>query len=267
MAAIGGKGSKRPRFRGLGFLIAAGAVAAAAVAVAVVTREDPPPPLPLTFEHSYPDEYVGAVWFTISTPDADARDVTVRWQRLSRTFEHRSADPVTYRVLKGAGKERSAPMMVEIEMGGDVSFGFGEVAPGAVDLSARPWDVQPFSSGVAAPRPANADSPTARAAVDESVSYGGMDLTGIGVRSEPQLAVAPFTRINHGSVFTATCWRGGQELTNSNFEDPADDGAAYTSDVWFRISTPEGEGLISDVWFSRRGTTDKMNLPPCPGTG
>lgn len=267
MDAAAGDGSERRRPRALGVVVAAVTVAVAAAVVAVVSNDDDPPPEPTTFEHQYASDYVGEVWFTVATTDGSPRQVTARWQRLVRTFEHRSAEPVIYRVLKGAGKERAAPLLVDVEGGGEVSFSFGEVPVGAVDLSAQPWEVLPFSSGVVPPRPANADAPTAQAAVDESVSYGGMDLTGIGVRPEPQLAATPFTRVNHGGVHAASCWRTGQQLTNSNLEDPADDGAAYTSDVWFRIATPEGEGFISDVWFSRRGTTDRMNLPPCPEAG
>lgn len=258
-------GARRRRPRALGFFVGAVAVAAAAIAVATVTGDGEPAPAPASFRHQYPAEYVGAVWFTVAAPDADPRRVTVRWQRLTRTFEHRSVAPVTYRVLKGAAKERAAPILVDVDQDADVTFSFGDVPAGAVDLSAQPWDVLPFNSGVASPRPANADSLTAQAAVDESVSYGGMDLTGIGVRPEPQLAIAPFTRVNHSSVYPATCWRTGQTLTNGNLEDPADDKASYSSDIWFRISTPQGDGFISDVWFSRRGATDKMNLPPCAG--
>jgi hypothetical protein len=219
------------------------------------------------FEHAFSPEYVGTVWFTLSTESAKPRAVTVRWGRLRRTFEHRSSTPITYTVEKGVGKERSDPLLVDVNPSADVIFNFGEAPVGAVNLSAEAWEALPYNSGVAPPRPANADSPTATAAVDESVSYGGVDVAGIGLRRAPQLAAERFTAVRHGEVHTATCWVHGQAMTNSNLSDPADDNAAYSSDIWWQIQSAEGSGFIADVWFSRRGLTDKLNLPECPSGG
>jgi hypothetical protein len=219
------------------------------------------------FEHTFAPEYVGTVWFTLSVDSAKPRQVTVRWERLRRSFEHRSTTPVTYLIVKGVGKERSEPLFVDVSSAADVIFNFGDPPSGAIDLSAQPWEALPYNSGVAPPRPANADSATATAAVDESVSYGGVDVAGIGVRQAPQLAADKLGVVKHGEVYPATCWIRGQVLTNGNLSDPADDNAAYTSDLWWRIQTPTVNGFIADVWFSRRGTTDKLNLPECTDAG
>lgn len=232
-------------------------------AVLLVVRDRPPSDRAVHFEHAFPPDYVGTVWFTVSANSITAREVTVRWERLRRTFEHRSAEPVTYTIEKGVGKERSEPLFVDISSAADVTFNFGKAPIGAVDLSSEPWEALPYNSGVALPRPANADSVTAMAAVDESVSYGGVDPSGIGLRKGPELAADKLGVVKHGEVYAATCWVHGQELTNGNLSDPADDNAQYTSDIWWQIQTPTITGFISDVWFSRQGTSGKMNLPEC----
>lgn len=244
------------------FALALTAVMAAG-AVLLVVRDRPGASKAAQFEQPFPDEYVGAVWFTLSAGDDEPRQVTVRWQRLRRAFEHRRAQPVTYVVMKGAGKERSEPLQVDVKPAADVSFNFGKPPDGSVDLSSEPWEALPYSSGVAPPRPANADSRTATAAVDETVSYGGRDGAGIGLRRSPELAAERVAILNQGEVHTALCWRKGQLMTNSNWSDPADDAAAYTSDIWWYIDTPAGKGFIADVWFARRGSADKLNLPEC----
>lgn len=232
-------------------------------AVLLVVRQSPATGTAAHFEHTFPDDFVGTVWFTVAVDSAKPRQVTVRWERLRRSYEHRSATPVTYTVEKGAGKERSEPLFVDVSTAADVTFNFGKAPAGAVDLSAQPWEVLPYNSGVAPPRPANADSATALAAVDESVSYGGVDIAGIGLRMKPELAADRLGAVKHGEVYPATCWAHGQLLTNGNLSDPADDNASYSSDIWWRITTPAVSGFIADVWFSRRGTSDRLNLPEC----
>lgn len=249
--------------RGLrGFVVACVAMVAAG-AVLFVIKDRPPSPKSAHFEHVFPKEYVGTVWFTISTPKSDPRQVSVRWQRLRRTFEHRSGSAVTYVIEKGAGPERSEPLLVEVTPSAAVTFNFGKAPADAVDLSAQPWEALPYNSGVAPPRPANADWPKATAAVDESVSYGGVDPSGIGLRPEPVLTASRVGVVKHGEVYPALCWVRGQVLTNSNLSDPADDNVAYTSDIWWRIETPTTTAFISDVWYSRRGMSDKLNLAEC----
>jgi hypothetical protein len=236
-------------------------------AVLLAVRQSPATAKAVHFEHTFAADYVGTVWFTLSADSAKPRQVTVRWERLRRSFEHRTAAPVTYTIEKGVGKERSEPLFVDVSTSADVTFNFGKSPAGAVDLSAQPWEALPYNSGVAPPRPATADSPTATAAVDESVSYGGVDVAGIGLRGAPQLAADRLGAVRHGEVYPATCWVRGQMLTNGNLSDPADDNAAYSSDIWWRIQTAATTGYIADVWFSRRGTTDKLNLPECASVG
>lgn len=244
------------------FVAACGAMVCAG-GVLLAMRNAPAPSKAAHFEHVFPDDYVGTVWFTVSADSPSARQVTVRWERLRRSFEHRSAMPMIYSIEKGVGKERSGPLLVDIKPAADVTFNFGKAPTGSVDLSAQPWEALPYSSGVAPPRPANADSTVAMAAVDESVSYGGVDPSGIGLRAAPELAAERVGVVKHGAVYPAGCWVHGQLLTNSNLSDPADDNAAYSSDIWWRIQTSNASGFIGDVWFSRRGLTDKLNLPEC----
>jgi hypothetical protein len=56
------------------------------------------------------------------------------------------------------------------------------------------------------------------------------------------------------------CWASGDRLTNGFPERPL---GAYSSDVWFRVATGSGSGFIPDVRFSRRGNSDRLNLPRC----
>lgn len=236
-------------------------------AVLLVVRQSPATSTAAHFEHAFPDDYVGTVWFTLTADSAKPRQVTVRWERLRRSFEHRSSTSATYAIEKGVGKERSEPLFVDVSTSAEVTFNFGKAPDGAVDLSAQPWEALPYNAGVASPRPANADSATATAAVDESVSYGGVDVAGIGVRGAPQLAADRLGSVKHGEVYTASCWVRGQMLTNGNLSDPADDNATYSSDIWWRIESPTVTGFIADVWFSRRGTSDRLNVPECGSVG
>lgn len=261
----GEAGKPRPWRRLVRYVVALVAMVAAGV-VLLVSRGSSPTEEIAHFERTYAPEYVGTVYFTLTANSAKPRQVTVRWGRLRRVFEHRSTSPVTYTIEKGVGKERSDPLFVDVDPPADIVFSFGEAPAGAVNLSAEPWEALPYSSGVAAPRPANADSATATAAVDESVSYGGVDVAGIGLRSAPALSADRLVSLKHGEVHPVRCWVRGQAMTNSNLADPADDHAAYSSDIWWRIETATSPGFIADVWFARRGTSDKLNLPECaPG--
>lgn len=235
--------------------------------VLLAVRDSSPTEEVAHFERTFAPEYVGTVYFTLTADSAKPRQVTVRWGRLRRSFEHRSPSPVTYTVEKGVGKERADPLFVDVDPPADIVFNFGEAPPGAVNLSAEPWEALPHNSGVAPPRPANADSATATAAVDESVSYGGVDVAGIGLRSTPRLSADRLLALKHGEVHPVRCWVRGEAMTNSNLADPADDHAAYSSDIWWRIDTANASGFIADVWFSRRGTSDKLNLPECAAGG
>lgn len=260
MNEVGGN-ARSPRHI-IRYLVACVAMVGAGV-VLLAARDESPTGEAAHFEHTFSSDYVGTVWFTLSADSSKPRQVTVRWGRLRRTFEHRDSEPVTYTVEKGVGKERSDPLFVDVNPPADVVFSFGEKPPGSVNLSSEPWEALPYSPGVPSARPANADSATAAASVDESVSYGGVDAAGIGVRKAPELAAERLAVVKHGEVHTVRCWVRGQAITNSNLADRADDNAAYSSDIWWRIETPTVDGFIADVWFARRGTSDKLNLREC----
>ena len=110
------------------------------------------------------------------------------------------------------------------------------------------------------PRPASVDLPTAEASVDETDTYG-LRIFGVPVRAAPQVDALLVATASHGQRLQATCWRIGDVVTNGF---PTQSAGAYSSEVWFRVSTEEGPGFIPDVRFARRGNSDRLNLPACP---
>lgn len=253
--------SRRSRRRA--FLVTCALTLAAGLA-AVLLAPRSPENRAAHFSHSFPVEFVGTVWFIVKAPDDTPRQVTVTWTRLQTSFEHRTAERRTYFFVKAVAEARRAPVLIEVKPPAEVTFGFGTTPQAGFDIATKPWRVLPYDPDTVPPRPATADSKTATAAVDETVSYGGIDLpSGIGVRALPRLEIKPLTVVHHGEVYDVLCWTRGEVITNSNLADPADDEAAYTSEIWFMIDTPAGRGLIPDAWFSRRGLTDKLNLPGC----
>jgi hypothetical protein len=220
------------------------------------------------FEHTFPPDYLGSVWFTVAVDDDADTSVTAQWGVLRRSFVHQGPTPKTYFFERGVLDERQMPLRVEADRRVTVTFGHGVAPTEGIDIGDVPWEVLPFSHGTVPARPATADSATATASVVESVSYGGpVPAAGIGVREEPILSVPPFTRVNHGQTYEASCWVVGDPINNENSADPSDDANAYRSDIWWRIVTPAGEGFISDVWFSRRGNSDRLNLAECAESG
>lgn len=111
------------------------------------------------------------------------------------------------------------------------------------------------------PRPASPDSPTAEASVDETDTYG-LRLFGVPIRAAPHVDADLVATASHGQRLVATCWTNGDPITNGF---PAQPLGAYSSDVWFKVSTERGVGFIPDVRFGRRGNSDRLNLPTCAG--
>jgi hypothetical protein len=248
-----------------GFGLAVVAIAVTALVVSGLVGGAAPPPL-ARYEHVFPDEYVEKVWFTLGDDDeaTETHDVTVAWGRLSTRLSVSAPVAPAYTVTKGAGNGiRTEPLVVSVDPGVPVTFGYGVPPAGAVDLSAKPWEAAPYSSGVPTSEPAVTDGATGRAAVDESVSYGGFVVEGVGVREAPTRESDKIGTVWHGQVHEAECWARGQVTTNGNYADPADDAAAYTSDVWWRVTIPDGTGFVADAWFSRRGNSDRLGLPEC----
>ena len=237
--------------RAIGMLAGVAGVVAAVLVVAFFLRGDGEPE-PARFEHTFPSEYIGTVWITVAAADDDERTVELEWARLATTVPHRGTQ--TYYFVRGVGQERDLPLQVRVSPPAEVTFGYGEDPPDGVDIGATAWRVLPWNEGTAPIRPANAESRTATATVNETSSYGGPPIDdGVGVRARPQLEEPAFARVKHGVELTTDCWVEGQEITTGNNADPSDDDA-----------TVDGQtGFITDAWFSRRGNGDKMNLPPC----
>lgn len=216
------------------------------------------------FEELFPADYVGPVWLTLAPDEARTYEVELRWGRLSTEFTHTGPGDATYYFDRGTAiYGRDGPLQVEVSPRVDVTFGFGPAPPGGIDLGARPWTVEP-ERRVGANRPATQDRPVASAVVNEYVTYG-LVVEGVGVHTAPSRDAERVTNVRHGQRLDARCWSEGQQVTNSNLQDPSDDAAAYTSRVWYLVETTEGEGFLPDVWFARDGDTGRLNLPPCDG--
>jgi hypothetical protein len=212
-------------------------------------------------EHTFPADYVGPVWLTV-TGDDGSHEITVEWGRLSHTFVHDGGRQETYFFDRGtAVYGRSGPLHVTISPPAEVSFGHGPAPAGGVDIGDVPWDAA-AEEAVGETRPATTDDPTASAVVNEHITYG-LVVEGVGVRTEPHIDSETVAVVEHGQRLSARCWVEGQEITNSNLSDPSDDAAAYTTTIWYRVETREGEGYISDVWLSRTAEAGRMGLSPC----
>ncbi|MEZ5231604.1 MAG: hypothetical protein R2749_02690 [Acidimicrobiales bacterium] len=217
---------------------------------------------PARFEHTFPSDYIGTVWITVTADDGGEHTVELEWARLTTTVPHEGTR--TYFFVRGVGQERDLPLEVTVDPPAEVTFGYGDQPPDGVDIGATPWDVLPWNEGTAPNRPANADTRTATATVNETSSYGGPPIDdGVGVRARPLLDEPAFARIKHGVELTTDCWVEGQRITNGNDADPSDDGATYTTTVWWRVTVEGQVGFITDAWFSRAGNDDKLNLPNC----
>lgn len=249
-----------PGRRAIAMLAGLAGVVAAVLLVAFFLRGGDAPPA--RFEHTFPSEYIGTVWITVTAEDDDEHTVELEWARLATAVPHRGTQ--TYFFVRGVGQERDLPLQVRVSPPAEVTFGYGEDPPDGIDIGARPWRVLPWNEGTAPIRPANAENPVATATVNETSSYGGPPIDdGVGVRTEPDLAVPAFARVKHGVELITDCWVEGQEITTGNNADPSDDDATYTTTVWWRVTVEGRTGFITDAWFSRRGNGDRMNLPAC----
>lgn len=215
-----------------------------------------------TFEETFPEDYVGPVWLTLATAGDDPHTVDVEWGRLSTSFTHSGPEPRTYFFDRGtAVYGRAGPLLVEVSPAADVEFGFGPAPPGGIDIGAVPWDVEP-EEVVGETRPASQDRTTASAVVNEYITYG-LVVEGVTVLDEPSFDGEGVTVVRHGDRLETSCWVEGQEVTNSNWSDPSDDGAEYTTTIWYQVQTDEGEGYLSDVWLGREADSGRMNLSEC----
>lgn len=213
-------------------------------------------------EFTYPEDYIGTVWFAVDPPDDRDRAVEVEWGRLTTTVTHEGEEPMTYFFDRGGFDGRLGPLLVDVTPPAEVSFSFGVAPVDGVDIGATPWEVLPVTEGTTPPEPAGSGRPMARASVNEWVSYG-LNVVGVSIRTAPELGADRIGSVMHGEVYRARCWTTGEAITNGNYADPSDDAAQYTTDVWYEIETDAGWGFISDVWFARRAEADRLNLPEC----
>jgi hypothetical protein len=176
------------------------------------------------------------------------------------SFLHPGPGAATYRLAVPPG---GTSRTVRIEADPPASVALAATSAGAAPR--RPtlhWQAAGPPLELAPPRPATPDRPTAEASVDETDTYG-LRLFGVPVRAAPAITAPLVTSVSHGDRLQATCWATGDPVTDGFPERPI---GAYSSDVWFRVVTDAGAGFIPDVRFSRRGNSDRLDLPPCAGS-
>jgi hypothetical protein len=218
------------------------------------------------YEHTFAKDYLGTINIGVSAPEPSTQ-ISVEWGQLRTSFEHTGSERKVYFFERGVLDERQAPLVVTSNRPVKLDFAAEPAGKEGIDIGATPWQPLLFSPNTLPPRPASNDSPTATASVVETVSYGGpVPGPGIGVLERPNFGQARLDDVHHGEMYPASCWATGDVVTNSNYGDPSDDLAAYTSPIWWYIETKKTTGFVSDVWFARRGNLDKLNLPECAPT-
>ncbi|MFY1696304.1 hypothetical protein [Solwaraspora sp. WMMA2101] len=107
--------------------------------------------------------------------------------------------------------------------------------------------------------------------VDNRVTAGNLMREDVSayLTSEPANCGQPCaleqTQLHSGAKLNAICQTTGQQLTNGNLGDPADDANPYldTSNLWYKIRWPDGRtGFLSEVWI-RSADRGGLGLPLC----
>lgn len=201
-----------------------------------------------------------SIEIAVRSQDRRPSQLTVLLGDRQASFLHPGATTATYRLgmprTGGAG-----PVRIEVDPPASVAVVRSAVG-GRPRRPSLDWEQAGPPLQIPPPQAADRGHPTAEASVDETDTYG-LRLFGVPVRSTPHVDARLVTYVSHGDRLEATCWAAGDRVTNGFPERPA---GAYTSDVWFMVLTRLGPGFVPDVRFSRRGTSDRLNLPPCPGT-
>jgi hypothetical protein len=258
--------STNQRRRTLNAFIAGVLLATVAAAGAfVVTRSRPTNGGAKRFEHNFAKDYLGTVNIGITGPAKGETAITVTWGQLRTTFPHTGPTRKEYFFERGVLDERQTNLVINTDQPVSVDFSAEPAHKEGIDIGATPWQPLAFSHGTVPARPANSDSLTATASVDETVTYGGpVPGPGISIKEHPAFGGNKLDTVHLAESYPAACWITGVVVTNSNYSDPSDDLAAYTTPIWWYIETKKAKGFISDVWFARRANTDKLNLPECP---
>lgn len=129
--------------------------------------------------------------------------------------------------------------------------------------AATSLDWRPLSLPEALPDATPVDgSGTASAAVADMDIFG-VRAEGVPVRADPAESARPLRTYFHGDVLRSSCWVIGDTVTDGYYYNSE---GAYTSDVWFRVTTWAGEeGWIPDAFYARADHLDRLGLPECPG--
>jgi hypothetical protein len=194
----------------------------------------------------------------VRTESHAATQVTVTIDDRQASFLHRAGSTATYRVAlaSSTGARRAR---IDVDPPASVTP-IRSTAGLPLRQPALRWEAAGPPLVPAEPRLATSGRPTAEASVDETDTYG-LRLFGVPVRSGPRITAPIVASVSHGDRLEATCWAFGDAVTDGFPERPM---GAYTSVVWFKVGTPAGPGFIPDVRFSRRGNSDRLNLPACP---
>lgn len=254
--------TRRPLTDRRGVLRYAGAVVVTVLAgLAVVAARPqpvtfPPPAEAFTFEIG---AGATALLIGVRSGRGGSTQITVVVGDLQASFLDHGAGTTTYRLpFPAAGARRE----VRVEADPPASVALVHSTAGMPPHRPLPhWQAAAPPLELAPPRPATANRPIAEASVDERDTYG-LRLFGVPVRSAPSISAPLVTTVSHGDRLEATCWTTGDNLSNGFPERPL---GAYSSDIWFKVGTTSGPGFIPDVRFSRRGRSDRLDLPSCGG--
>lgn len=89
-----------------------------------------------SWNHRYPEHYVGPVWITVETDDGTARNITITWGPWQRKAVHDGAAPLTYLFRKDSEDLVTVVVDVEPPVDADVTFGHGDPPNDGIDVNA-----------------------------------------------------------------------------------------------------------------------------------
>lgn len=214
-----------------------------------------------TVEFQYADDAVNPMWIRVDPNDGREREITISWGRLETTIIDDGNSEHAYFFERGLG--RLGPVTVQVSDETELVFGSGLVeSEESTDLGDIVWDQVGPDRYSAEATPAT-DSAPARGIVDESYSWG-LFVEGLGLRATPEFETERSGGVvQHEQEFDIICWTEGDPITNGSDGELADDTTQFSSELWWKIDGPEGEGFISNTWFARVETAESLNAPRC----
>lgn len=196
------------------------------------------------------------LWIAVRSEQAKPSQLTVVLGDWQAAFVHGGGTAI-YRLPL---RERGTAEQVRIDVDPPAALAHVGATVERARTPALQWEAAAPPLMLPPPRLASPELPTAEASVDETDTYG-LRLFGVPIREAPRVDAELVATASHGQRLEAMCWTSGDAVTNGFQARPV---GAYSSEVWFRVTTEGGPGFIPDVRFARRGNSDRLNLPPCP---